>query len=90
MLKFIFWYFGIGLVIGIYRMIIASQDPDYKRAAKICRSFEQYLTRSAYIKYLLEKVWIILRAVLIVILLWPLDLLGVFLEYKVNQNKESE
>lgn len=90
MLKIIFWYFGIGLVIGIFRMTMALQDPDYKRAAKICMGFEKYLTKTEHIKYLLEGVWIVLRAMLIIILLWPLELLGEFIEYKASQNKESE
>ena len=90
MLKIIYWYFCIGLVIGIFRMTMALQDPDYKRAVKICMGFEQYLTKTAHIKYLLEGVWIVLRAMLIIVFLWPLELLGEFIEYKVNQNKESE
>ena len=90
MLKFLLWYLLIGLIIGVYRVIIALQDPDFKRVQRIAKSFEKYLNKTQYIKHVLEWILTVLRAILILIIIWPIELLGEFLEYKVNQQKESE
>ena len=76
-MKIICLYLGIGLMIGIIRLIVGFyNDPRIKYSLKTLKDIRCYLSKTGYFKFILKLVWIVISMLLIMSIMWPIELVG--------------